>query len=197
MDGVVGDAGEDAVGGDDEEVDEEGGGDGGEGEGEAREGVAPDADEGGAGQRDEDEVAGVGGDAGDDADEDEDVGERLGVRDEDELADQGFDEARLLRHADADHGDDGNADGVEVHEVLDDAGVHEADAVDGQQAAGRGRDVFGLVGLGVDDLVGDGRAEHIEDVRQDDHDADQQHEDDDGMRDPVADAFDDVEDALH
>ncbi len=160
-------------------------------------GCRPDGDEGGARERDQDQVAGIGGDAREDADEHQHVGQCMPRRDRHQLADQRLDEARLFGHADPDHRDDDDADCIEVHEVLHEAGEHEPDAVHGQQAAGGGGRVLDLVGVRIDDLIGDAQSEHVEDVRQYDHDADQDDEDDDRMRDPVADALDDVEDSLH
>lgn len=56
--------------------------------------MAADGEIGDAGQRDQDEVAGIGRDAGDDADEGEDIGQRPLRGDDDELADQRGDEPR-------------------------------------------------------------------------------------------------------
>ena len=68
--------------------------------------MAADAEEGGARQRNQHQVAGVRRDARQDADERQDVGQRIGRRDQHQLADQRLDQAGLLGHADAHHGDD-------------------------------------------------------------------------------------------
>ena len=72
-----------------------------------------------------------------------------GRRDDHQLADQRLHQARLLGDADADHRDEMIADGVEAHEVRHDAGEHEADAVDGQQAARRGASCSSLCVAGM------------------------------------------------
>ena len=92
-------------------------------------GWRPTLEKGDAGERDQHQIAGIGGDAREDADEGQDVGQRPGRRDEHELADQRVDEARFLGDAGADHRHDHQADGGEAHEVRDQRRVHEADAV--------------------------------------------------------------------
>ncbi len=197
MDGVVGDADEHAVERLDEDVDAEDGGDRGEGRGQAGKGMAAHAQVGRGAERDEDQIAGIGRDARDDADEDEDVGQGLGRRNQHELANEGRDQARRFGDADAQHRDDDDADGAEIHEVRDDARIHEANAVDAQQAASADRLDLDRVSLRVDGFEGDSRAEKIEQVGQHHHQHDQQHENHGGVRYLVADAFDEIQHAGH
>ena len=76
VDGVVGELDEDGVERLDQHVHGERAGDRGETQGQPGERVPADAEEGDAGQRNQDQVAGVGGDARQDADERQDVGQR-------------------------------------------------------------------------------------------------------------------------
>ena len=79
--------------------------------------MTPNAEEGRACQRNQDQVTGIRGDARQDADEHQDVAERPPRRDGHQLSNQRVDQARLLGHADAQHGDDDQPHGREAHEA--------------------------------------------------------------------------------
>ena len=139
VDRLVGDLGEHRVGRRHQQVDAETACDTGERGGHAGERMPADAQEGRGPERDEHEIAGVGGDARDDAEEHDDVGERRGRRRRDELADQCRDEAGALRDAHADHHDEDDPHRGEAHEVGHERREQVADAVDRQQPLDRHR----------------------------------------------------------
>ena len=171
----------------------------------------------------EHEIAGVGSDARDDAEEHDDVGERTLRRRRHELADERGDETRALRDADADHDDEDDPHRGEAHEVRDERREQIADAVDGEQT-------LDLHRLGDDvivvrrrscggqqltrqrrptdavrrdrcrgrrhDLVGRADARPREQLRQHDHADAQRQEHDRRVRHLVADPLDEVEGLL-
>ena len=197
MSRVVGELDEHGVERLDQHVDGKGGGHGSKAKREAGERIASDGQIGDAGERDQDQIAGIGGDAGDDADEGQDIGQRPVRRYDDELADQRGDQAGFLRHAGADHRGDHEPDRGEAHEVRDQRRVHEADAVGVQQAADLGGRGLDLVRVRVDAFVGDGRSEQAEQGGEHDDDGDEDQENDHGMGNHVPHSFDTVEKPLH
>ncbi len=197
MGGVVGELDENGVERLDQHVDGEGAGHRGKAERQAGQRIASDGEEGDAREREQDQIAGVGGDAREDADEGEDVAERPGRGHRHELADQCGDQARGLRDTGADHRRDHQADRGEAHEIRDQRLVHEADAVRVEQIADAGGRDLDLVGDRIDALVADRRAEHAEHGGKHDDDRDQDQEDDDRMGNHVPHALDSVEESLH
>ena len=124
VDGVVRDLGEDAIERLDQDVHRERAGDAGERSGQTRQRMPADAQEAPRRQWDQHQVAGVGGDARQDADEDQDVrqhpaGERPPA------CESAPSPGRRLGDAHAQHRDDDQANRGEVHEVLDEPCVHE------------------------------------------------------------------------
>ena len=197
MDGVVGELDEDRVERLDQHVHGERAGNGGEAQGQAGERMAADAQERRACQRNQDQVAGVRRDARHDAHERQDVGQRPGRGDHDQLANQRLHQAGLLGHAGSHHGHDHEPDRGEAHEVRDQPFVHEANSVGRQQTLRGGRRCIEFVSLRIENLIADTYSQHMQDVGEHDDDGDEDQKDHRRVRDLVSHPLDHVEEFLH
>jgi hypothetical protein len=221
---IVGDLGQHPVQGRDEEVDPEARGDAGERRRDPGQRIAPDALERDRPERDQHEVAGIGGDARDHAEQDDDEGQRAARGHGDEPPDQRPDEPGRLGQPDADHHHQDDRHRREVAEVVDERGEQVAHAVDRQQALDlrrlgadlvvggglglRGAHVRGLAGTavvgllrggrrGLHDLVGRLDVEPLQRLGEQDDAQAQPQEEDRRVGHLVAKALDPVEHALH
>ena len=92
------------------------------------------------------------------ADEHKDIGQQFWRCDDHQLADQRLHQAGFFRNANTDHGNYDHANRIEAHEIGHHASEHEADTINGQQAACRRCGLLDLAGRGVIDLIGHLRA---------------------------------------
>ena len=127
-------------------------------------------------KRDQHHIAGIGGDARQNADECDDVNQCPARRDGHELSDQRIHQAGFLGHADAHHGDDQQADCGETQEIRHEPGVDVANSVCRQQAVGDGGCGLDLVRIRIDDLVGNSCPQHVQNVREHQHECDKDRE---------------------
>ncbi len=197
MNGVVRELDQHSIERLDQHVHGERAGDSGEPQGQAGEGMAVHAQEGRACQWNQDEVAGVRRDARHDAHERHDVGQRPGRGDQDQLADQRLHQAGLLRDAGSHHGDDHEPHRGEAHEIRDQPLVHEADPVCRQQTPRGGCCRLELVGLRIENLIGDARSQHVQELGEHDDDGDEDQKNHRRVRDLVSHPLDHIQEFLH
>ena len=158
MYGLRRDAGEERVGGTDDEVSRETAGDAREGGGQSGHRVASVGHKHQRADRDEHDIARVGGDVGHDAEKDDDRrdeaarGDRHGALEDRRNVTAGF------RDADAEHRDEHDAEGREAGEVLYGRGEHIDDALLVEQTDGGDRLHFNRVCGAVDKFAGGGDA---------------------------------------
>ncbi len=109
---------------------------------------------------------------------------------------QCLNQARAFRQADADHRHQNDADGAEVDEVRHHRRAYKADAVGRQQAVDSRPHVDDFMRLGVDALAGNAGAQHVEQLREDDDQRDQDEEQHGRVRDLVARTLDEIKQLL-
>ncbi len=170
VDGVVGDFGQHAVDRCDDQVHAEHCRNARECRRQSRNRMPAQTEEGGGSQRDQDQIPGVGCDAGQHAHRNDDEGDRPAGGHDHDLADQRADQTGLFRKAHAHHGHENDADRAKAQEIADDRRDDEADSRHRQEAVDDRCRFDGLMGVRIDDLIGDARSQQIKDMRQHDDD---------------------------
>ena len=186
--GLLGEAGDDHIGGRKQQVGGETAGDAGKRGGDAGDRVATDGEEERGAHREEQHVADVAGGVRHRAGEDDDQRQQPGRRGVHDQSEHRTEQAAVFGDGETEQTDQDGAEGGEVDEVGQQAENQALQSLDGEQ-----------VGDGDDFLregIGDGEAELVADPRGKDHEHAQNNEERGRMREGVADALDAVEQAL-